>query len=101
MSRLIEVDKMLLAVIEGKRFVFRHEDMKNDEVVIQTVYKDLAEFVESLPSTTEEEIKAKAIDEFTEKAMRKLTELELKNTCYTVADCKIILRDVAEQLKGE
>lgn len=44
--------------------------------------------------------KNKAIDEFTEEALKRFTELELKDSLATVTYCKTILRDVAEQLKG-
>lgn len=102
MSRLIEVDKMLLAVIESKQFVFRHEDMKNDEVVIRTVYKDLAEFVESLPTTTESEIRAKAIDEFAEQIIENV-EINWVHDLSTVADSDSFIEEIkviAEQLRG-
>lgn len=42
----------------------------------------------------------KAIDEFVEEAMKMFTDFDLKHGYPTVADCKIILRDVAEQMKG-
>ena len=41
----------------------------------------------------------KAIDDFTEKVMKKFTALDLKDRCPTVTDCKIILSDMAEELK--
>lgn len=44
--------------------------------------------------------RSKAIDEFTEEAMKRFTELELKDGLVTAMDCKIILREIAEQLKG-
>lgn len=62
---------------------------------------DAMEHAKFMETTTEADIRAMAIEEFKEEAMRKLTELELKNVCYTVTDCKIVLREVAEQLKGE
>ncbi len=43
---------------------------------------------------------AKAIDDFTEKSMEKLTEYDLKHVYPHICDCKVILRDVAEQLKA-
>lgn len=43
----------------------------------------------------------KAIDEFEKTATRKFTEFDLQHGYPTVADCKIILRDLAEQMKGE
>lgn len=49
----------------------------------------------------EKGIRAKAIDEFKAEAMKQLTDLELKDSYATVTECKIILRDIAEQMKGE
>ena len=43
----------------------------------------------------------KVIDEFAEEVMKRFTELELKDSLATVTDCKTILRDVAEKLKGD
>lgn len=43
---------------------------------------------------------ARAIDEFAEEAMKQFTDFDLKHGYPTVTDCKVILRDVAEQLKG-
>ena len=48
----------------------------------------------------EQESRNKAIDEFKAEAMKQLTDLELKDAWATVSGCKIILRDVAEQMKG-
>ena len=42
----------------------------------------------------------KIIDEFTKEVMYEFTVLELHDRCPTVTDCKIILRDVAEKMKG-
>lgn len=42
----------------------------------------------------------KIIDEFVKEVMREFTVLELHDRCPTVTDCKIILRDVAEKMKG-
>ena len=47
-----------------------------------------------------EEIRNKAIDDFVEKAIKQFTDFELKHGYPTVTDCKVILRDVAEQMKG-
>lgn len=40
------------------------------------------------------------IDEFAEKAMEQFTEFDLKHGYPTIADCKILLKDVAERMKG-
>lgn len=53
-----------------------------------------------VPDTDVGEIMAKAIDEFVAEALKYFTEYDLKHGYPTVADCKIILHDVAEQMKG-
>ena len=46
------------------------------------------------------EIRAKAIEEFTEEAMKQFTDFDLKHGYPTVADCKIILREISEEMRG-
>lgn len=46
----IERGALLKKAIEEKRFVFRTEDLLNREVVFQTIYKDLFDFVNSIPT---------------------------------------------------
>lgn len=48
----------------------------------------------------EQESRNKAIEELTEEAMKQFTKLELKDSLATATDFKIILRDVAERVKG-
>lgn len=50
MPEYIEREKLLKKAIEEKRFVFKMEDILRQEIVIQTVYKDLAEFILSAPA---------------------------------------------------
>lgn len=42
----------------------------------------------------------KAIDDFVETAMKQFTDFDLKHGYPSVTDCKEILRDVSEMLKG-
>lgn len=42
----------------------------------------------------------KAIDDFVEKSMEKFTKYDLEHGYPCIADIKVILRDIAEQLKG-
>ena len=42
----------------------------------------------------------KAIDDFAEKAIQEFTRFDLEHGYPTVADCKDVLQDVAEQLKA-
>lgn len=49
MARLIDAEKMLTDALENKRFVFQTEDLLNRQVVFETVYGDLAEFIYSQP----------------------------------------------------
>lgn len=55
-----------------------------------------------LNSFTEEhdkKIRDKVINEFAEEAMKQFTELDLKHGYPIVADCKVVLREVVEQMK--
>lgn len=45
-------------------------------------------------------IRNKAIEEFAEEAMERFTEFDLKHGYPTVTDCKMILREIAGQMKG-
>lgn len=44
-------------------------------------------------------VQNKAIDDFVELALKKFTEFDVKHGYPTVTDCKVILRDIAEQMK--
>ena len=50
MAEYIEREALLKKAIEERRFVFQMADLINNEVVFQTVYKDLAEFILSVPA---------------------------------------------------
>ena len=45
-------------------------------------------------------IRNSTIDGFVAEAMKRFTDFDLKHGYPTVADCKIILEDVAKQMKG-
>ena len=55
--RLIDADTLLGKAIEEKRFVFLHKDMMNHELVIETAYQDLAEFISSAPTIEAEPVR--------------------------------------------
>lgn len=57
MAEYIEREALLKKSIEEKRFVFSMEDLIRDEVVVRTVYKDLAEFIWSIPTADVVEVK--------------------------------------------
>ena len=46
---LVDAEELLLRAIEEKRFIFAYEDTLNQELVMETVYHDLAEFILSAP----------------------------------------------------
>ena len=48
----------------------------------------------------QKEIKNNAVDDFVERAMKQFTDFDLKHGYPTVTDCKVILRDIAEQMTG-
>ena len=49
MSEYIDIEVALQKAIKEKKFVFSTHDIMNNEVVVKTVYNDLAEFLYSLP----------------------------------------------------
>lgn len=55
-SDLISRSALLEKAIEEKRFVFRAEDLLREEVIFQTVYKDLASFILSAPAVDAVEV---------------------------------------------
>ena len=48
--RPIDADALLKKAIQERRFVFTYKDLLNDELVVRTVYKDLAEFIQNAPT---------------------------------------------------
>lgn len=48
----------------------------------------------------QKEIKNNVVDDFVERAMKQFTDFDLKHRYPTVTDCKVILRDIVEQMKG-
>ena len=48
----------------------------------------------------QKEIKNNVVDDFVERAMKQFTDFDLKHGYPTVTDCKVILRDISEQMKG-
>ena len=50
MPEYIEREELLKKAIKERRFVFQMEDLLNNEVIFKTVYKDLAEFINSIPA---------------------------------------------------
>ena len=50
MAEYIEREALLTKALKEKRFVFQMEDLLNNEIVVKTVYSDLAEFVNSIPA---------------------------------------------------
>ena len=49
-QRLIDANALLEKAIEEKRFVLHMEDLIRENVVIQTAYQDLADFIDSAPT---------------------------------------------------
>ena len=58
MKRYIDANKIITDAIKERKFVFQKEDLiKSEEVAVRTVYKDLAEFIDSQPTADVEEVK--------------------------------------------
>ena len=45
-------------------------------------------------------VRNKAVDDFVEKAMKDFTKFELEHGYPTIADVKVIIREVAEQIRN-
>lgn len=57
MKKYIDADVMLQKAIEGKKFVFRMEEVyKDNSIVFKTVYKDLGNFIRNLPAANVKEV---------------------------------------------
>lgn len=57
MAKYIDREALIKQAIEEKRFVFKMEDAIRQEVVFNTVYKDFADLVMSIPAADVEEVK--------------------------------------------
>lgn len=55
-QRLIDANALLWKAIEEKRFVLQMEDSIRREVIVQTVYQDLADFIDSAPTVDAVEV---------------------------------------------
>ena len=86
--------KVFATEIEGDETPFAN-------CVVRRALRCIRKLKERYIDAEEQEIRNKAIDEFKAEAMKQLTDLELKDRWTTVSGCKIILRDLAEQMKGE
>lgn len=49
-QRLIDADALISRALEEKRFVFTMYDLINNEYIVETVYKDLADFINEAPT---------------------------------------------------
>ena len=57
MARYIDAEPMLRESIEERKFVFATEDALKNELIVRTVYKDLAEFIDNQPTADVVEVK--------------------------------------------
>ena len=57
MKKYIDADKVISNAIKERRFVFQKEDLANEEVVVRTIYSDLAEFLYAQPNADVMEIR--------------------------------------------
>ena len=55
-KRLIDANELLDRAIKEKRFVFSMKDLITQEIVVKTVYKDLADFIFSAPTVDAVEV---------------------------------------------
>jgi hypothetical protein len=54
--RLIDADAFIVDSIKNKRFVIHTEDFKNDSIIVETVYGDLLDAINSTPTVDAVEV---------------------------------------------
>lgn len=64
-------------------------------------FEEVLEVITEQPTTTESEIRAKAIDEFAEETEKQLIDFDTENGFISFGVCLDIISKVAEQLKEE
>ena len=57
MAEYIDREALFEKVLEEHRFVFRIEDLLNNEIVYQTVYRDFTGFIKSIPAADVAEVR--------------------------------------------
>ena len=57
MARYIDAEPMLREAIEERKFVFSMADMFKNEIIVRTVYNDLAEFIDKQPTADVEKVR--------------------------------------------
>lgn len=75
----------------------RHDDRYGAFITVGWLFSDSVPVLDL--EAHDKEVQEKAIDTFTEEAMKQFTEFDLKHGYPTVTDCKIILKEIAEQMK--
>jgi hypothetical protein len=50
MPRYIDADAFIVDSIKNKRFVIHSEDFENDSIIVETVYGDLLDAINSMPT---------------------------------------------------
>ena len=56
MPRYIDADAFIVDSIKNKRFVIQSEDFKNDSIIVETVYGDLLDAINSMPTVDAVEV---------------------------------------------
>ena len=69
--RLIDANKIIVDAIKERRFVISQERMATQEYVFQTVYRDLAEFINSQPTAYSVDEVVKQLEDLSEKEAKK------------------------------
>ena len=70
-SRLIDADKIIVDAIKEGRFVISYERMETREYVFQTVYRDLAQFINSQPTAYSVDKVVGQLEDLAEKEAKK------------------------------
>lgn len=102
MSYLTDKEKRLLfSALSREKKVCEEVDKECCREPYETPLKRVVESLESkfYYDRFEKDIRNKVVEEFVEEAMKQFTEFDLKHGYPTVADCNMILREIAEQMK--
>lgn len=75
------------------------KDIRKRSYIDKPLKEIFETIIDEQPTVSEKEILDKAIEEFINEAMKQFTEFDLKHGYPTVTDCKMILQEIAEQMK--
>lgn len=102
MGRLIDADSLIKELVSNE--IQPTKDIENYIEGWCEGYNTVVDIINEQPTAYDvdavQEIRAKAIEEFKEKAFEMFTDFNMAHGCSTLGDCEDILYACAEQMKG-